>query len=775
MDRNENFLDELMLKLSADKQKIGSWQRFPIRFILLSSYQDLKQFIDRMTYLGVIKTELVDQLIKKDGWLSHDKIKRLADSLSNDKDSMIVGISELARFYSKTSFDTLIFSLLDIENRENKLRRIYIPLVGLDSVILGTLNKYHRKTEYTPYIKTESPVSIFSFYITELKINKDFDECILVNTTDWLNFWKKKENLCQKVVVCSSETLNYWYKNVIPDNVFIMDQIANFKELLYKLKNISIPIEYKDEEEVFWEKLVKENFIKDDISFEYILQKTFNISKLTDEDIIRFWYVNSDNFKKWLLKAYVLYSFKDTYIYEVFKRLQSFDNLRLVELMWFTIFDIDEKLETICKERTRLIKESLKYIPVEQISGLEERLARKLYSLDKIKDRINIISGITNTEKAILIDMYNNNQVDKKILWDKYSHLYNYLDEVIFDNAKDEFGWINQYFLEYKTSKLIDKITPRLEKLLEEKNGSSEKFYEWSYPLKSVQEILNNEIVNRVIVIDALGVEWVSLVEKDLEDMGIWLEKKLLAKSYLPSITDINKPRIINTLWVRDLDKEIHSGHYKHPLSFINQIETLKEIIRKYIGVMENERIAIVADHGSTVFPRLFSKIYNFDEAEHEGRCMKTTKLDKDNEDFFIYQDENNEKWAICLNYSSLNNKPTRSVHGGATPEEVIVPVLILTKIQNIQRKINYRIILDKQEVSTRETTITLEISPVPLVSPKVIDEEGYEFNVTQVDNSLWTVDLKNLKYEFITIKLPDFSVNFKISHKRSMKERDLF
>ena len=111
-----------------------SYNRYPVRFILLDSYKDLRDIanllarkteIFELTNLDVFRYNL-------DAWLSINSIVNIIKSLDPKKNFLIPSISEFARFLSNDELFSLLSSFMEIENTNQYYRRrIYIPVIGM--------------------------------------------------------------------------------------------------------------------------------------------------------------------------------------------------------------------------------------------------------------------------------------------------------------------------------------------------------------------------------------------------------------------------------------------------------------------------------------------------------------------------------------------------------------------------------------------------------------------------------------------------------------------
>ncbi|MFN3699349.1 MAG: hypothetical protein ACK4SU_04025, partial [Dictyoglomus sp.] len=127
----DNFLDQV----EKDKYNSSpSYCRFPIRFILLESFKDLRDIVevlkDRSEIFEI--TTLENFIDNVDGWITISALINKIKDLSPQKDYLILLLSEFARFLPDEEFFSLFSSLVSLENIDVSYyqRRLYIPLVG---------------------------------------------------------------------------------------------------------------------------------------------------------------------------------------------------------------------------------------------------------------------------------------------------------------------------------------------------------------------------------------------------------------------------------------------------------------------------------------------------------------------------------------------------------------------------------------------------------------------------------------------------------------------
>lgn len=106
----------------------------------------------------------------------------------------------------------------------------------------------------------------------------------------------------------------------------------------------------------------------------------------------------------------------------------------------------------------------------------------------------------------------------------------------------------------------------------------------------------------------------------------------------------------------------------------------------------------------------------------------------KSSDDYIIYDNnDQNTRWIIALNQQSLHVNSPFMAHGGATLEEVLVPVVIAKK--NIEESKNYKVRPVNLEVYGTQRDIEVKITPKPIDS-KVILKAADGTDTTMVFNN---------------------------------------
>ena len=273
------------------------------------------------------------------------------------------------------------------------------------------------------------------------------------------------------------------------------------------------------------------------------------------------------------------------------------------------------------------------------------------------------------------------------ILEKVYPDLYAYLQPYRFKN-----DLLDKYFQDYKYQKIINKVFPGFEEVVLEQAEKRE-YNLLLAPRSSCLEKLNTSS-SLLYFMDAMGVEYIGYISEVCRELQL-NTKITVCRCELPSITSRNKEFL--ELWpedkvvsIKDIDEIKHHGKFdydyysnsKLPLHLMRELETIHdtlEIIRnKLIGGTITCAV-MIADHGASRLAVLHDTENVWEMAEkgqHSGRCCPKSDVDVQPD----YATDAGDFWALA-NYDRFkgSRKTNVEVHGGATLEEICVPIIEIT------------------------------------------------------------------------------------------------
>ena len=95
----------------------------------------------------------------------------------------------------------------------------------------------------------------------------------------------------------------------------------------------------------------------------------------------------------------------------------------------------------------------------------------------------------------------------------------------------------------------------------------------------------------------------------------------------------------------------------------------------------------------------------------------------------------------MALTHSSLAKVPTHEVHGGCTPEEILVPFILLSNKNDVS-SIAYQVKLIESEIMLSTPSVRVSIIPEPISASLTCDGHIYEM---KREGTNWVVKLENI------------------------------
>jgi len=310
---------------------------------------------------------------------------------------------------------------------------------------------------------------------------------------------------------------------------------------------------------------------------------------------------------------------------------------------------------------------------------------------------------------------------------------------------------LTEYFEEYKRQKLYNYLEPEFLENVDEL-ALSRKFNR--LPTR-------NEIIDRVeksdtflYWLDALGVEYLGLIEALVQKRGLSVRVNI-ARAELPTITAIN--RDFFDAWQghkeknAELDDTKHSdaGGYNYtnnelPIHLARELNIITAMIDKAateLALRHCKRFLIVSDHGASRLAVLRRKEEKYDTdttGEHSGRCCELFQP----YDLPFAAEENG--YLVLADYGRFKGSRAANVevHGGASLEEVIVPVIELS-LKN--GSVTVKLVDETVTVDFRTGTEIKLFFNSPMRDVSVV-LNGKPYSASQIDVNHYYVKLPDTK-----------------------------
>ena len=249
---------------------------------------------------------------------------------------------------------------------------------------------------------------------------------------------------------------------------------------------------------------------------------------------------------------------------------------------------------------------------------------------------------------------------------------------------------LTEYFDEYKKQKIQNTISPDFMNLVMEyaSNHKYARLQTRNTAVNAIQDKANAYLY----WIDALGVEYLSYIAALAKRKGLSIHIEI-ARADLPTITSKNKH--FYETWtggkkykeerLDDIKHDDKGGYFftecEYPIHLASELRVISDAIETAATelAMHNCKSFVVAsDHGASrlaVIKKQEEKYETDTKGEHSGRCCKA--FEGCTLEHYIEEDG----YIVLSDYGRFKGSRAANVevHGGATLEEVVVPIITLT------------------------------------------------------------------------------------------------
>lgn len=441
---------------------------------------------------------------------------------------------------------------------------------------------------------------------------------------------------------------------------------------------------------------------------------------------------------------------KNLYLSYVIQETESFDELKDNILKRIaTVSHADTGFEKLYEARKKLIR---------NFTDSDIAIFIKENEIDP-KEEIYHYTDITLTERKRILSW-----VSKNGWKDDYIYIYPalaaYLKKYIF-NCGSLSDALTEYFEQYKKQKVENYLA--LDYLALVDKYATDPIYAKLPTRDGVINALDDKKNTYLYWIDSLGVEYLSYINELAREKGLSIHVEM-ARADLPTITSVNKSfyeewngkKKYKEEALDDTKHHAKGGYFfadspdatEEPIHLARELEIIEEAIEraKMELAMHNCKIFVIAsDHGASRLAVLRKKEekYETDTAgEHSGRCCKVfddcnleNKIEENG--YFVLTDYGRFKGSRRANVE---------VHGGATLEEIVVPIITLKLKRQVEVKIKLLNAENLQADRKQGTTVLLYISDVENTSHISLVVNGNKYLASCDDSTHYTIKLTDIK-----------------------------
>lgn len=793
------LLDFVRNDKQADGINSSTLRRYPIRFVLFDNFVDSYRFTKSMVQENGVKVKYIQDWFDPDYpdvIIRHQelaqKMEMFINSL-NGKDMIITPFSELARFYDNNShkeFDTFINTLKTIETTDvgwEKQQRIYLPIVGLE----GKMSAFYNDCQIIIwYMPSNSEDSAYHLIVTPGTLYgvKNLSEKYTVksNMLDWLDYWKDVDSQNKREIICMSKAIYPNAEYAQPDNAFTYCICDNVYDFLTRGLNLKMSgLEYRPQDEAYWHRLAEEIDLNTNFDIDDMFAGYFSVNTIGNyKTFIKLWFEYDDGFSRWLLTNIMKKSFgENDYMRRVVAKASDFSNRELFSVIALE-FPSDSSEMYV---RSYCLSEAAKRSVVLP-ENVQHKLISKLENVAQESGYIfasSLFSPISVKEKELAIIWLGEDKISRDDVKAFYPELYSYMAPSIGTIDASQI-WALDYIDHYKKAKIADKYTDVVDADIKKYNANEASFLSWYNCFKTTRSILSSrEDIDIFYWIDGLGIDWIPFIAHlvaEREKDHVYLNDVKIAHAFLPTITEINKRDLeklqdggAEFVKIGDIDELAHKNTNTYPSNIVAELEMMRKVINEILNLYAGKKIAIVSDHGLSYLPQKQSGLHfvGFDYC-HGGRyAVRTSGIATKDDNYHLLD---SLEIACALNHKSLGNKISSGLgsHGGCTPEEVLVPILIISSCANSK---TWKAIFLQDEISGVDPVVHLNITGVSPLDCINIGYGGRHYNVRNIKGSLFDsepIDLKAGDFDF-TLWVGNIGETKKIQVNTGTEENDLF
>ena len=535
------------------------------------------------------------------------------------------------------------------------------------------------------------------------------------------------------------------HTNLSLDNsLFPVSVIANsYDAIRYVAKDFSLNRAYGSDEQ--WNKLCSD-LAKCNNSLDVLLEKCgYNEGFETDF----YDHVAGYEYKNWLFfiaLKYYRHLIGNSYLIYALDKTEKFQDFKInVVIAIVDILHSDVRFAQFYKERKKLVREFPESDIAVFIHENEVDLQEGIYRL----------TDNTLVEREAIIRLIAQIGLHHDIST-IYPALDMYLKKYTF-NCGEISSELTSYFEDYKKQKVSNVISSEFLSNIQ-KFALSMRYAQLDMRDNALMSISDKEST-RLCWIDALGVEYLSYITELARIKGLSIHVDV-ARAELPTITSINR-RFFDE-WqggkkdkVSELDdiKHKEAGGFNHvecsaPVHLASELTVIERVMSQAateLAMHSCKKFVIASDHGASrmaVIHHQEEKYETDTKGEHSGRCCKIF----DGYDLPFAIPENG--YIVLADYGRFKGSRAANVevHGGASLEEVVVPIITLTLKR--ESSVVVKLLNSDKIFADRHNgiTISIYISDAEHSQNVSVVINGNRYNAKAEDKTHFTVHLHDIK-----------------------------
>lgn len=589
---------------------------------------------------------------------------------------VVIGLSSYVMLLGKKRAEELMARLQEL----SVAGHVIVLLSHMKEIRLSRMQQ-DQHLSYRVLLLEGDPTPLPSIYLASPEENS-FGQLVLPNIQALLEKLEQYDPVGGETSFAVRTSL---HKEVFSESMYsIRSSKGIYKELLRAFPVLKGDLEESWGTKEDWERFAQE--WKKCLSWGALAEKHFGIDAHFSA-ILEREYEQADTYETWLywLLLKVQGASEDAYLSYALGKSRHWQDLW--EHIFLSLSSLSfqmREFEKYCEGRKRLLEGQT--IPATWVSEYQDAIAQKG------RDAIWYLFAGTAWEEKMLFQCLADYDYTKEevmgVLKTHFPDLFAYMKSFTFTmNQKVPerlVPLLTKYFDDYKWQKLMNHLTPDFKTQV---NTLAEHRVYNQFPIRSLALSQMKKENTKMYFVDALGVEYLSYILEKCKTYGLLLSIQVV-HGELPSITSQNTEFMnADVTNIKDLDELKHESQtynyekQKIPLHLVAELKAIDGVlqtIRDGLLTKEMKSAIIISDHGATRLAVLNDEEYGAEfivgesKGQHSGRCCQVEE--DPGIPFAAYENG----YAVLANYMRFkgSRKADVEVHGGATLEETLVPLL---------------------------------------------------------------------------------------------------
>lgn len=589
---------------------------------------------------------------------------------------VVIGLSSYVMLLGKKRAEELMARLQEL----SVAGHVIVLLSHMKEIRLSRMQQ-DQHLSYRVLLLEGDPTPLPSIYLASPEENS-FGQLVLPNIQALLEKLEQYDPVGGETSFAVRTSL---HKEVFSESMYsIRSSKGIYKELLRAFPVLKGDLEESWGTKEDWERFAQE--WKECLSWGALAEKHFGIDAHFSA-ILEREYEQADTYETWLywLLLKVQGASEDAYLSYALGKSRHWQDLW--EHIFLSLSSLSfqmREFEKYCEGRKRLLEGQA--IPATWVSEYQDAIAQKG------RDAIWYLFAGTAWEEKMLFQCLADYDYTKEevmgVLKTHFPDLFAYMKSFTFTMHQKVperlVPLLTKYFDDYKWQKLMNHLTPDFKAQV---NTLAEHRVYNQFPIRSLALSQMKKENTMMYFVDALGLEYLSYISEKCKTYGLLLSIQVV-HGELPSITSQNtefmNADVTNIKYLDALKHESQTYNYEkqkiplHLVAELKAIDGVLQTIRDGLLMKEMKSAIIISDHGATRLAVLNDEEYGAEfivgesKGQHSGRCCQVEE--DPGIPFAAYENG----YAVLANYMRFkgSRKADVEVHGGATLEETLVPLL---------------------------------------------------------------------------------------------------